>query len=45
MVLTSLTEDDFQDAFKNGISAGNGAYSQNGIILRVMVACRPKVSF
>jgi hypothetical protein len=29
-VLNSLTEHDFQDAFKNGRSAGNGAYVWKG---------------
>jgi hypothetical protein len=43
-VLTTLTEQDFQDAFKSGISAGNGAYGQKEIILRVIVVSSPKVS-
>jgi hypothetical protein len=44
-VLNILTEHDFQDAFKNGRSAGNGAYSQKGTTSRVMMANMPKVSF
>jgi hypothetical protein len=43
--LNTLTEHDFQDALKNGRSAGNGAYAQNGTTSRMMVASRPKVSF
>jgi hypothetical protein len=38
-VLTTLTEHRFQAAFKNGRSAGNGAYTQEGN----MVASRPKL--
>jgi hypothetical protein len=34
-VLNSLTEHDFQDAFKNGRSAGNGAYARKGTTSRV----------
>jgi hypothetical protein len=44
-VLNSLTEREFQDAFKNGRSSANGAYAWNEITLRVMVARRPKVRF
>jgi hypothetical protein len=44
-VLNTLTEQDFQDAFKNCRSAGNGAYWRKGTTSRVMVASRPKVSF
>jgi hypothetical protein len=44
-VLNTLTEHDFQDALKNGRSAGNSAYAQKGTTLRVMLASRPKVSF
>jgi hypothetical protein len=44
-VLNTLTEHDFQDAFQNGRSAGNGAYALKGTTSRVMVASRPKVSF
>jgi hypothetical protein len=40
-VLNSLTEHDFQDAFKNGRSAGNGAYSLKGTTLRLMMAIGP----
>jgi hypothetical protein len=29
-VLNTLTEHDFEDAFKNGRSAGNGAYARKG---------------
>jgi hypothetical protein len=41
-VLNSLTEHDFQDAFKNGGSSGNGEYERKGTTSRVMVASRPK---
>jgi hypothetical protein len=44
-VLNTLTEHDFQDAFKNGRSAGNNPYTRKGTISRVMVASRTKVSF
>jgi hypothetical protein len=44
-VLNTLTEHDFQNAFKNGRSNGNGAYAQKGTVSRVMMASRPKVSF
>jgi hypothetical protein len=44
-VLNILTEHNFQDAFKNGRSAGNGACAWKGTTSRVMVASRPKVSF
>jgi hypothetical protein len=44
-VLNSLTEHDFQDAFKNGRSAENGACAWKGTTSRVMVVGRPKVSF
>jgi hypothetical protein len=44
-MLNTLTEYDFQDAFKNGRSAGNGAYMRKGNTSRVMVARRPEVSF
>jgi hypothetical protein len=40
-VLNTLREHDFQDAFKNGRSAGNGEYMRKGTISRVMVASRP----
>jgi hypothetical protein len=41
VVLNTLTEHDFQDALKNGRSAGNGAYIPKG--KRVMVASTKKV--
>jgi hypothetical protein len=44
-VLNSLTEHDFQNAIKDGRSAGNGAYARKGTTSRVMVACRPKLAF
>jgi hypothetical protein len=44
-VLNTLTEHDFQDSFKNGISSGNSAYARKGTSSSVMVASRPKVSF
>jgi hypothetical protein len=44
-VLNTLTKHDFQDAFKNGSSAGNGAYARKGTISRVMVASKLNVSF
>jgi hypothetical protein len=43
--LNTLTEHDFQDAFTNFGSAGNGAYARKGTTSRVMVTIRPKVSF
>jgi hypothetical protein len=45
MVLKTLTEHSFQDAFKNSRRAGNSAYRQKGTTLRVKVASRLKVSF
>jgi hypothetical protein len=44
-VLNTLTKLYFQDAFKNGRSAGNGAYAPKGTTSRVMLASRPKVRF
>jgi hypothetical protein len=44
-VLVTLTEHDFQNVFKNGRSAGNGAYALKGTTSNMMVASRPKVSF
>jgi hypothetical protein len=41
-VLETLTEREFEDAFKNGRSAGKGAYTRKGTTSRVMVASRPK---
>jgi hypothetical protein len=38
-VLSTLTEHDFQDAFKNGRSSGNGAYARKGTTSRMMVLC------
>jgi hypothetical protein len=43
--MNTFTEHDFQDAFKNGRSAGNSAYSRKGTTSRVLVASRPKVRF
>jgi hypothetical protein len=43
-VLNSLTEHNFQDAFKEK-NAANRAYVQNGTTSRVMLASRPTVSF
>jgi hypothetical protein len=42
-VLDTLTEHDFQDAFKNVRSAGSSACPRNGTTSRVMMASRPKV--
>jgi hypothetical protein len=42
VVAKALTEHDFQDAFKNARSSGNGAYARKA---KVMVASRPTVSF
>jgi hypothetical protein len=33
-VLNNLTEHNFEDAFKNGRSAGNGAYTRKGTTWR-----------
>jgi hypothetical protein len=44
-VLNTRKENDFQDAFKNGRSSGNSAYTQKGTNSMVTVASRPKVSF
>jgi hypothetical protein len=44
-VLNSLTEHDFQDAFKNGRSTGKGEYRRKGITLMMMMANRLEVSF
>jgi hypothetical protein len=43
--LNTLTEHDFQDAFKNGRSAGNGTYAWKRTTTRFMMASWPKVSF
>jgi hypothetical protein len=44
-MLNTITEHDFQDAFKNGRSTGNGAYERKWTISSVMVVSRLKVSF
>jgi Tfp pilus assembly protein PilV len=45
VVLNNLTGHNFQTAFKNGRHIGNSAYVWKGTTSRVMVACKPKVSF
>jgi hypothetical protein len=45
VVLNTLTEHDFQDAFKKDRSYGNSACTQKRTISRVMMASMPKVSF
>jgi hypothetical protein len=44
-VLNTLTEHDFQDAFKHGRRARNGAYARKGTTSRVTVASRLKINF
>jgi hypothetical protein len=44
-MLNTITEHDFQDAFKNVESAGNGAYTWKRTTSGMMVASRTKVSF
>jgi hypothetical protein len=44
-VLNTITKHGFQNAFKNGRSAGNNAYGRKGTTLEVVVARRSKVSF
>jgi hypothetical protein len=44
-VMNTLTEHDFQDAFKNCRKAGDRAYARKGTTWRVMVSSRPEVSF
>jgi hypothetical protein len=44
-VLNTLKEDNFQNAFKNGRHAGNGAFAQKGTTSKMMVASRPKLVF
>jgi hypothetical protein len=44
-VLNTLTEHDFQDAFKIDRNSGNVAYTRKGATSRVIVVSRPKVSF
>jgi hypothetical protein len=43
-MLNTITEHDSQDAFKNGTSAGKGAYARKGTISRVMVVRGPKLT-
>jgi hypothetical protein len=43
-MLNTLTEHDFQDAFKNGKRTGNCAYAWKGTTSRVMVACRSRIN-
>jgi hypothetical protein len=44
-VLNTFTEHDLWTEFKSGRNPENGAYSQKGTTLKVMVTSRPKVSF
>jgi hypothetical protein len=44
-VLNAFSEHYLEDAFKNGRSAGTGAYEQNLTTSRVMVDSRSKVRF
>jgi hypothetical protein len=44
-MLNTLTEHDFQYAFKDGRSTGNGAHARKGTTLRVIVAIKLKVDF
>jgi hypothetical protein len=44
-VLNTLTEHDFQDAFKNDKSAGKGVYARRETTSNVTVASRPKLVF
>jgi hypothetical protein len=43
--LNTLTEHDFQDAYKNCRTTGTGEYAWKGTTSRVIVANRPKVIF
>jgi hypothetical protein len=43
--ITGGAKHDFQDAFKNDRSSGDGPYARRRSTSRVMVASRPKVSF
>jgi hypothetical protein len=43
--LNTLTEHDFQEAFKNVRTVGNGAYARNGTTSRVMATNKPKATF
>jgi hypothetical protein len=44
-VLNILKKYNFQNAFKKGRHAGNGAYAQKGTTSMIMVASRPKLVF
>jgi hypothetical protein len=44
-MVNTLIEYNFQDALKNGVSSENGAYMQKGTVLRMIMACRPEVTF
>jgi hypothetical protein len=44
VVLNIITEHDFQEALKNGRSAGSGAYAQKGTASKVMVVNKRKVN-
>jgi hypothetical protein len=44
-VLNTLTDHDFQDAFKNGRSAGNCSYERKSTTSGATVASRPKVGY
>jgi hypothetical protein len=45
VVPNTLTEHNFQAAFKNDRSTGNGAYAQKGTTIRMMVASKPNIRF
>jgi hypothetical protein len=42
--LNTLTDHDFQDAFRNGRSTGNGVYARKETISGVMVTSKPKAT-
>jgi hypothetical protein len=42
-VLKTLTEQDFENAFKNDRNAGNDAYAWKATTSSVMVAYRPEI--
>jgi hypothetical protein len=44
-VFNTLTEHDFQDAFKDWQKRWNGSYTRKGTTSRAMVANRPKLDF
>jgi hypothetical protein len=44
-VLNTLRKHNFQEAFKNGRSAGKDAYTRKGTASTVMVASRSTVAF